>query len=273
MNTLQSIILGIIQGATEFLPISSSGHLVLVPNLFGWHIPHQDAFVFDVLVQVATLVAVFAYFWQDISQIIAAVIVGILRGKPFEEFNSRMGWLLCLATVPAGASYLLFSETFERAFSNPLAVALFLLGTALLLILAEKLGHRQRTFEDITWIDALVIGCFQILAIFPGISRSGSTITGGMTRNLDRPTAARFSFLISVPVMLVAGLIGIIELFKLPNTSSQITIFIPGFIAAAIVGYISIRWLLRFLSRSSLSIFAAYCALFSLLNLVLILAR
>jgi len=270
MTLLQSIILGIIQGATEFLPISSSGHLVLTPNLLGWQIPHEDAFVFDVLAQVATLVAVVAYFWQDLVSIVTSVSRGIFNRKPFEETEARMGWLMCLATVPAGAAYLLFPKTFERAFSQPLTGAIFLFGTAALLLIAEFIGKRKRTYHSITWLDALVVGFFQILAIFPGISRSGATITGGMVRNLDRPTAARFSFLISVPIMLAAGLIGLIELLKLPNTMDQIAIFIPGFISAALVGYISIRWLLRFLKERPLYTFAFYCVIFGLINLAVI---
>jgi len=271
MTILQSIILGIIQGATEFLPISSSGHLVLTPHLLGWNIQDQDAFVFDVLVQVATLVAVVAYFWDDLYKITLAFIRGLWHKQPFSNRDARMGWLLGLATVPAGAAYLLFSDTFERAFGSPLATALFLFGTATLLLVAERIGKRDRDYESINWIDAIVIGIFQILAIFPGISRSGATITGGMTRNLDRPSAARFSFLISVPVMLAAGLVGVIKLIDLPNTASRIPIFLPGFIAAAIVGYISIRWLLRFLNHRPLYVFAIYCAVFGMINLVIIL--
>jgi undecaprenyl-diphosphatase len=269
MTIFQSIILGIIQGATEFLPISSSGHLVLTPHLLGWQIPHQDAFVFDVLAQVATLVAVIAFFWDDIFTILRAVFIGIWQRRPFESFNARMGWFLCLATIPAGAMYLSFSETFERAFSKPIAVALFLLVTAILLVIAEKIGRRNRSFESITWKDALIVGIFQILAILPGISRSGATITGGMTRNLNRHSAARFSFLISIPMMLAAGLIGIIELLQLHDTTNQIGVFLPGFVSAAVVGYVCIRWLLHFLTQSSLYIFAAYCTIFGLINLII----
>jgi len=271
MTLFQSILLGIIQGATEFLPISSSGHLVLTPNLLGWQIPHQDAFVFDVLAQTATVIAVLAYFWGDIITITKAVIQGLREEKPFEDPNARLGWLLGLATVPAGAAYLTFAAIFEKAFSQPLSVALFLFGTAALLLLAESLGARRRSSNSINWIDALVVGCFQILAIFPGISRSGATITGGMLRGFDRPSAARFSFLMSIPLTLAAGMIGIIKLFQLPETGSQIAIFLPGFISAALVGYISIRWLLQFLNRRPLYIFAIYCTIFGLVNLILIL--
>jgi undecaprenyl-diphosphatase len=270
MTLLQSILLGIIQGATEFLPISSSGHLVLTSNLLGWQIPHQDAFVFDVLAQTATMIAVLAYFWIDILAITRAVFHGVLERKPFTHPDARLGWYLCLATFPAGLSYLLFAEIFEKTFSQPLVVALFLFGTAALLLLAEGLGSRNRSIESLAWKDALIVGFFQILAIFPGISRSGATITGGMLRQLDRPSAARFSFLMSIPLTLAAGLIGIIELIQLPESLSQIAIFLPGFISAALVGYIAIRWLIQFLNKRPLYIFAIYCLCFGIINLIFI---
>ncbi len=271
MTLLQSIILGIIQGATEFLPISSSGHLVLTPHLLGWEIPARDKFVFDVLLQVATLAAVVTYFWDDLYKIAVAFLRGLWQKQPFSDRNARMGWLLGLATVPAGAAYLLFADTFERAFSSPLATSLLLFGTATLLLIGERIGKQERDFTNINWIDAIIVGVFQILAIFPGISRSGATITGGMTRNLDRQSAARFSFLISFPVMLAAGLIGVIELIQLPNTASRIAVFLPGFITAAFVGYISIRWLLRFLTQWPLYVFAIYCVIFGLINIAFLL--
>jgi undecaprenyl-diphosphatase len=271
MTLFQSILLGIVQGATEFLPISSSGHLVLVPNLLGWELRPQDAFVFDVLVQVATLAAVFAYFWHDLYSIFIATVKGLWQRKPFQEQQAQLGWHLVLATIPAGVAYLLFDEIFERAFGSPLATALFLFATAALLLIGERFGSRERTLGEITWFDALWVGIFQILAIFPGISRSGATISGGMLRDFRRATAARFSFLISVPVMLAAGLAGTLELVQIPHFLDLLPIFLAGFVTAALVGYLSIRWLLRFLNRQSLTTFAIYCFGFGLLNLLVIL--
>jgi len=270
MTFTQSIILGIIQGLTEFIPVSSSGHLVLTPFLFGWTLNPEELFIFDVLVQVATLVAVFAFFWNDLYAIVKATTQGLLRKRPFDDPHSRMGWYLILATIPAGIAFLLFNETFEQAFKSPLATALFLLFTAALLVLAERIGKRERDFESISWLDALIVGIFQILAIFPGVSRSGATITGGMVRGLDRPSAARFSFLISTPVMLAGGVYAVLELIKIPNFSALLPTFFAGFIAAAIVGYIAIRWLLSYLTQRPLYVFAIYCAFFGLINLTLL---
>lgn len=278
MTILQSIILGIIQGLTEFLPISSSGHLVIVPYLLGWDIPPADAFVFDVLVQVATLVAVFAFFWRDIVVIVQAVLKGIWDRQPFHDPMSRIGWLLILATLPAGVFGFFLEESVERAFSNPAATGAALLLTAGLLILAERAGERTRSLESLNWVDALWIGVFQALAVFPGVSRSGATITGGMTRDLERPASARFAFLMSIPVMLAAGLLAGLDLIALSRTpggdlNQLLRTFIPGFIAAAVVGYLSIRWLLGYLMRSSLYIFAYYCSVLGVIILVVSLAR
>lgn len=261
MTLIQSIILGIIQGATEFIPVSSSGHLVLVPYILGWEIPAQEAFIFDILVQVATLVAVFAYFWDDLINIATATVQGILKRSPFQDQNSRLGWYLVLATIPAGIAALLFKDTLEEAFSNPKWAAFFLLGTAIMLVIAEQFKKRSRPLEKITWLDALWIGFFQVLALFPGVSRSGATITGGMWRKFKRPAAARFSFLMSVPIMLAAGLLATLDLLKAPHLFTNFPTYLAGFLTAGIVGYLSIRWLLRYLSNRSLYAFAIYCAL------------
>jgi undecaprenyl-diphosphatase len=258
MTILQAIILGIIQGLTEFLPISSSAHLVIAPYLLNWQIPAQDAFVFDVLVQLGTLMAVIVYFWKDLYQIVVEVIQGLIRRKPFFSPMARLGWFLVLATIPAIVAGFFFKDLVEKAFGSPLAAGLFLFGTAGLLVIAEQVGKRNRPVESITWLDSLLVGLFQVLALFPGISRSGSTISGGMVRNLDRPSAARFSFLMSVPVFIGAGAVAIVDLIKMPDFSVQITTILAGFITAAVVGYLAIRWLLSYLSRRSLYIFAGY---------------
>lgn len=269
MTVFQSIILGIIQGATEFLPISSSGHLVVAPFLFGWDIPSEEAFIFDVLVQVATLVAVFAYFQRDLVLIGGAFLAGLRERNPFGSPEARLGWLILLATLPAGLIGLALKDAVESAFSSPYVTAFFLLFTAVLLLVAEHLAKRQHPVKELGWKDALIIGLFQALALFPGVSRSGATITGGMSRQLDRPYAARFSFLISIPIMLAAGTAATADLTSIPNVSALLPTFIPGFITAAVVGYISIRWLLAYLVHHSLYVFSIYLTALALLTLAL----
>jgi undecaprenyl-diphosphatase len=268
MTILQSIILGIVQGLTEFLPVSSSAHLVIVPYILGWNIPANQAFIFDVLVQDGTLVAVIIYFWKDLWSIANAFLQGLLRGQPFAEAQSRLGWYLILATIPAGIFGLLIKDQVEAAFGSPLLTGVFLLVTAGFLLVAERAGKRNRSLESMTWVDALWFGVAQALAIFPGISRSGATITGGMLRSFDRPAAARFSFMMSVPVMLAAGLLALKDLFEMPDMAAQVPSLLLGFITAAVVGYISIHWLLGYLKQRSLIGFAIYCVVAGLATIL-----
>jgi len=261
MTLIQAIILGIVQGATEFLPISSSGHLVLVPWIAGWELDPQAAFVFDVLVQWGTLVAVFAYFWKDIVTMVTAAIKGVFSGKPFADPYARLAWLLVVSSIPAAAAGLLLKNLVVDSFTNPGLVSGFLLLTAALLFISDALGKQQRKMDSVTWKDALWIGASQVLALFPGVSRSGSTIAGGLLRGFNRMEAARFSFLMSIPVMLGAGGIAILDLLEAPDTLSQLPNVAAGFFAAAIVGYLSIRWLLQFLGNNTFKGFAIYCAL------------
>ena len=260
MNIFQAILLGIIQGITEFLPISSSAHLVITPYLLGWKLDKAVIFPFDVLVQLGTLLAAIIYFRRDLWEILSAVWAGLRSGKPFESQKARLGWFLVLATLPAGILGILIKDQVEAAFHSVQATALFLLVTAVLLLIAEKVGKKNRTLDALTWKDALWIGVAQAISLFPGISRSGSTITGGMTRHLDRPSAARFSFLMMIPVMLAAGVLSVLDLVDMPNFTSYLPAIAAGFAAAAVVGYLAIRWLLGFLTRRPLYVFSIYCA-------------
>jgi undecaprenyl-diphosphatase len=269
MTFLQSLLLGLIQGLTEFLPISSSAHLVLVPYLLGWNIPEAQIFPFDVLVQLGTLAAVILYFWKDLWAILGAWVSGVLARKPFADPQARLGWYLILATIPAAILALLVKKQVEAAFQSPQVTALFLFVTAALLLLAERLGRRTRPFDSLTWKDALWIGAFQAVSIFPGISRSGSTMAGGMTRHLDRRAAGRVSFLMAVPVMLAAGAVSIPDLLAVPDLGQFLPVMATGFLTAAVVGYLSISWLLSFITKHSFKVFAIYCAVLGGLVLLL----
>ncbi|MBI9046768.1 MAG: undecaprenyl-diphosphatase UppP [Anaerolineaceae bacterium] len=264
MTIFQSLILGIVQGITEFLPISSSAHLVLIPYFFKWDIAEEFIFPFDVLVQMGTLIAVIIYFRQDLISIIRCFFRDIKNKQPFHSNESRLGLLIIIATIPAGAIGYFLDDVVEQAFQNPMLTAFFLLVTAGLMLLSEKFSKKEKDLSDMSTIDALWIGFFQLMAIFPGISRSGATISGGLFKNFKRETAARFSFLISIPIMLAAGLKSMLDL----NQISQINEFLPimaiGFITSAIVGYVSIAWLLKFLNKNRINIFSYYCILLAL---------
>jgi undecaprenyl-diphosphatase len=228
--------------------------------LFQWKIPEAQAFIFDVIVQVGTLVAVILYFWRDLLAILRAVFQGFIQRSPFTSPQARLGWLILLACIPAGILGLLFKDQVERAFSSPLMAGIFLLVTAGLLVAGERLGKRTRSLDQLTWRDALWIGFFQAISIFPGISRSGSTISGGMLKSFERASAARFSFLMSIPIMLAAGLLAVKDLAQIADFSNQLPPLLLGFFTAAVVGYLSIRWLLAYLSHRSFYVFAIYCA-------------
>jgi len=269
MTVLQSIILGIVQGLTEFLPISSSGHLVLVPHLFGWELDPDFVFIFDVLVQMGTLVAVILYYRERLWKIARAFFNGLKTRQPFADQDSRLGWFLILATLPGILIALIINGVVETAFNSPLMVAGFLFLTAGLLILGEQTGQQTRRMEQIKAVDALWIGLSQALSILPGVSRSGATITGGMLRGLDRKDAADFSFLMSIPIMIGAGVYSLADLAQTPALFTYLPQLTSGFIAAGVVGYFSIAWLLRFLKKQSLKWFALYCALMGSLVLIL----
>lgn len=268
MTIFQAFILGIVQGLTEFLPVSSSGHLVLIPYWLGWQLQADQAFIFDVLVQMGTLVAVFVYFWQDVVGIVRAILVGLWQRKPFDEPYARLGWQVVLATIPAGLGGLLIKDLVEQAFGSTGATGVFLLITAVLLVVAERVGKRTRAMEQLTWGDAFWIGCFQLLAVFPGVSRSGSTIAGGVTRNLERLAAARFSFLMSIPIMLAAGGLSLLDLLKMPGFGAFWPQIVVGFVTSAVVGYLSIRWLLGYLAKRPLYVFAGYVAVVGVVTLI-----
>jgi len=259
MTYLQALILGIIQGVTEFLPISSSGHLVIVPFLLGWTLPEEQVFPFDVLVQFSTLFAVLIYYRKDIIQIIKAVIIGIRAKKPFSSVESRVGWLTVLATIPAGIAGILLKDIISNAFSNPRLAAVALIITGVTLFISDKKGKQNRNLKHLNWKDASVMGFAQALAVFPGISRSGSTISGGLLRGLDRKTTGQFSFLMAIPIMSAAGVLSLIDLLSMPSTDGFLGILAIGFITSGVVGFFSIKWLLEYISKNDLTPFAIYC--------------
>jgi undecaprenyl-diphosphatase len=261
MTIFQAFLLGVIQGLTEFIPVSSTAHLLIFEKLLG--IP-ADArlFAFSVIIQLGTVVAMLAFFWKDILAIITAFVLGLVHRKPFEDFNARLGWFIILATLPAGLAGFLLKDDVQANFERPfLQAGVRLLITAVLLTTIEYFNRRTRPLTSITWLDALVIGLFQILAVFPGASRSGSTISGGMFRGFDRPSAARFAFLISAPILTAAAAYQTVALLNMPNDNVEFfPILFIGLIVSGVVGWMAIKWLINYLGGHSLHIFAIYCA-------------
>jgi undecaprenyl-diphosphatase len=263
MTIFQSFLLGILQGLTEFIPVSSTAHLLIGQKLLG--IPSDNAmFSFLVLVQLGTVLSLIVYFWKDLLSLVIAFFA-----KPFSSQQNRLAWYIFIATIPALIFGYFLKSAVETLFKTPLLeAAIRLLITALVLYLAEWVGKRDRSLEKMTWLDALIIGLAQVLAVFPGASRSGTTISAGIARNLDRPSAARFAFLMSVPVMLAAGGYQSLDVIQMPTLGSFLPLIAVGFITAAIVGWLAVKWLLGYLNKHSLAIFAAYCAVIGLTCLV-----
>ncbi len=272
MTTFQAIVLGIVQGLTEFLPVSSSGHLVLVPWLLGWTLEPDAAFVFDVLVQLGTLLAVIVYFWRDLWHLLLAGVRSLVR-RDFSPPEARLAWLLVLATLPAAVAGALLRDLVSEAFARPMAVGGFLLVTAAFLQAAESGSSAARDLSSLGWLDSLVVGVAQAFALFPGISRSGTTIGAGLLRGMDRRSAARFSFLLSVPIMLGAGAFEARHLIGMPTVGQMVLPLVAGFAAAAAVGFLAIRWLLGYLAHHSLRPFALYCALVGVITLLIGMVR
>jgi undecaprenyl-diphosphatase len=267
VDLLRALILGLLQGATEFLPVSSSGHLVLVPWWLGWDEP---SLVFDVVLHLGTLMAVLVYFWRDWLTVLRAGW-NALRDRSLQDPDARLLLLIILGTVPAALAGALLESMFESAFSDPPLVAFFLLITALLLVLSEHRHVADRPLSDLQARDALTVGVAQAFAIFPGLSRSGSTIAAGLWRGLSRPAAARFSFLLATPIILGTGAKQLLLDVVLGDAAighDMVAPMIVGFIAAAITGYACIWFLLRLLQRRRLYGFAVYCAAFGTLSLL-----
>jgi undecaprenyl-diphosphatase len=261
MSLLEAILIGIIQGATEFLPISSDGHLVLIPAVFGLS---QPDLVLIGLVHAGTLLAIVSYFWRDLLAIARAMLGGLAQRQPFAAADARLGYFMILGSIPAAIVGLLALDFFEAQFSSPTVAAVGLLITAAFLVVGERLKSGAKPLDRLSWLDALVIGLFQVLALFPGISRSGTTISAGLWRGLDRPTAARFSFLVGLPAIAGAGLLSILDIFSAQG-SLPMTHYAAAFVAAAVVGYLCIAFLLNWVKRHTLYPFAVYCAVVGLL--------
>jgi undecaprenyl-diphosphatase len=280
---LQSLVLGIVQGLTEFIPISSSAHLVVIPWLFGWNDPVLGGLPFDVALHLGTLVAVIVFFASDWVRLIGAWFRSIARRR-VDSADGRMAWFLLLACIPGGVAGILFEGAVTASFHvQPLprlsmilmAAVIALLG--LLLLLADRLGRQKRPFTSIGGRDALLIGLSQACAIFPGVSRSGATITAGLALGLERDAATRFSFLLSAPIIAGVGVKGLYDVLKglsaSPLSAAEMLLFPVGFLAAAVSGFFCIKLLLSYLQKHSTRAFVYYRWGFAALILVVALVR
>jgi undecaprenyl-diphosphatase len=286
MPIWEAVLLGVIQGITEFLPISSTAHLLVARALLGHKNP-EDAFT--VVIQLGTLAAVFVYFRADVARMLGGLWADVRARRIASTADSRLGWLIVLGTVPAVIVGFLLKKKLKATFFNPTSIAVVAIAFALLMLAAEWWAHRRvrrggtpREETAITWLDALWIGIWQACALMPGGSRSGTTITGGLFAGLARPAAARFSFLLSLPVILGAGLKELYdEYMRLvePKEGEPVSLFasgddvaalVVGTLVSAVVGYFAIAFLLNFLKRYSTEVFVGYRILLGLAIFALI---
>jgi len=253
MDLVQAIVLAIVQGLSEFLPISSSGHLILIPHFLGWS---DQGLAFDVAVHVGTLLAVVAYFRKQLFAM-ARAWCGSFAGGGMTP-DARLAWCVIVGTIPVGIVGLLFSDLIEKMLRNPLFVAGTLSVFGLLMWLADRRGAQRRDEYSVGWRDAILIGCAQALALMPGTSRSGVTMTMARTLGLTREGAARFSFLLAVPGIAMAGGYELLQLLGEPDGSVDWSMMSLGLAVSAITGYLCIHWLLRIIGRVGLAPFAFY---------------
>jgi undecaprenyl-diphosphatase len=242
MELMQAAVLGIVQGLTEFLPISSSAHLIIVPWFAGWKDPGPT---FDVALHLGTLLALIIYFWPD--------WIAMLR-----TWRKPLLWLIVLGCIPAAIFGFKYEKYFDTVFRSPLIIGVFMMAMGIVMGLAERFSRKSDELGSLNWKKSLFIGCAQVLALMPGVSRSGITITAGLAAGLKRESAARFSFLLAMPITAGAVLLKLMHIIHYGIAQNEQSSFVVGIVLSAIVGYLAIRYLLQYLQQHSLNIFVWY---------------
>jgi undecaprenyl-diphosphatase len=268
VSILEAIVLGIVQGLTEFLPISSTGHLRIVPAFMGWEDPGA---AFTAVTQLGTMAAVLLYFRDDLWRISRAWLRSLRDPVVRRTLDARLGWYIVIGTIPIGIFGIAFKDQIETGARDLYLIGVALIVLGLVLLLAEKVGSRERSIEQIRTKDGLAIGFAQALALIPGVSRSGATITAGLFMGLDRPAAARFSFLLSVPAVVLSGLLELGTILSDEDgDGTSLGALAAATVMAFVSGYAAIAWLLRFLATHSTVIFVVYRVVLGTVVLVLV---
>ena len=274
MTVLQAIVLGIVQGLTEFLPISSSGHLLLVPWLFNWHVLLENPGLnktFDVALHLGTFVAVVAYFWRELGRLIGAWLRSISR-RSLAEPEAKLAWLLIVSTIPAAFVGVLFEDFITNHLGKPWMIGVAMIVFAGFMYLIDHVAKLDRDLDALTWVDALLIGVAQALALLPGVSRSGITMMTGLLLRLDRESAARYSFLMSIPVIGGAAAFKGLEVARDGLPAGTAMPFAVGMVSAALSGIAAIWFVLAYLKRHNFNIFVLYRVVVGVGVLILVVA-
>lgn len=253
LDFFQVTFLAVLQGATEFLPISSSGHLILPSFLFAWN---DQGLTFDVAVHVGTLFAVLIYFRYDLQRLLLALTSSVFKRESSED--SKLAWMLLAATIPAGITGLLFASQVEQYGRSLILIGVTSIGFGLLLFVSDRVGSKQRSLSDMDWKTALLIGFSQVLALVPGTSRSGVTMTAALFCNLDRAAAARFSFLLAIPIITASGLLRGIELLRSGTESVEWLVLLYAIFVSAAVAYLCIHYFLQLIEKFGFLPFVIY---------------
>lgn len=254
MSLFEAVVLGIVQGLTEFLPISSTAHLRIIPALLGWQDPGA---AYSAVIQLGTVVAVLAYFAKDIVKLTRAFVRGLVDRQPFGTEDSRLAWFVGLGTIPISVVGLLFKSAIKTSLRSLYVISASLIILAIVLFIVERVASHKRTLAELTLKDGLIIGCWQALALIPGSSRSGTTITGALSLGLRREDAARYSFLLSIPATTLAGLLELKDLLQATERPSMAALVV-GTVVSFAAGLAAISGLLRFVRTQSMLVFVVY---------------
>lgn len=266
MTIVSSMLLGIIQGLTEFLPISSSGHLILFHDILNWQT--ADDLAFDVFLHWGTLVALVIYFYKDIIRYIKAFLKSFVSWNLKTDLDQRLSWLILISMIPAVIAGLFLNDIIDQLFRNIISVAFFLIIVGVIFLLVERYCVKNMNLTSLTWGKALLLGVAQAIALIPGVSRSGATISTGLVLNLNREEAARFSFLMSIPIVFAAGAKKAWDMKDLVLSTADFFVYLVGFLASVIIGYLAIKFLLNYLKNHSLNIFAYYRIILGIVILI-----
>jgi undecaprenyl-diphosphatase len=278
MSVFQVLVLAVLQGVTELFPVSSLGHSVIIPSLLRWHINQADPtfLAFLVLLHVGTATALVVYFWRDWLAIVRAVLRSAIAGRMAGTPDERLGWRLIAGTIPVGLIGTIFQKQVQALFANPRAAAVFLIVNGAIMFLGERIRRRavmaeegRTALDQLSVRTAVGIGSAQILALLPGISRSGSSMVAGLFANLTHEAAARFSFMLATPVILGAGVLKIPDLFT-STALPHLPVYLLGGVAAGVAAFLSVAYLMRYFRVGRLDPFAIYCAAFGIFSLILL---
>jgi len=254
MSILEAVVLGLVQGLTEFLPVSSTAHLRIVPALLGWEDPGA---AYSAVIQLGTVVAVLLYFAKDLGRLTKAFVAGLVDRQPFGTEDSRLAWFVGLGTIPIGVLGLLFKKSIETSLRSLYVISASLIVLAVVLFAVERLASHRRTLKDMTLKDGLIIGLWQAMALVPGSSRSGTTLTGGLSLGFNRADAARYSFLLSIPATTLAGIFELKHLLEAADAPPTL-VLVVGTVVSFVAGLAAIHGLLQFLRSRSTLVFVVY---------------